>query len=257
MSTLLETIDLSIRIGHTTVCKHLDLQVNAGQSWALLGGNGSGKTTLLHHFGGLADLADGTILLAGSPVAGYAARERARKVGILLQHSSRGFGGRVRDNVLNGRHPHQSALAWEGRDDLCIANRSMDLLDLGNLAGRDLSTLSGGELRRVEIARLLTQQTPLTLLDEPLNHLDPAHQSLVLRVLQQQCVNDERAILAVMHDINLAYRACDHWLLLDGRGGWHAGPREAMGDPVLLSKVFGHTVERLETQNMPVFLPSL
>lgn len=257
MSALLETAGLTVRIGRTEVCRDLDLQVKAGQSWALLGGNGSGKTTLLHHFGGLTNNTGGTIRLAGSPLAAYSARERAQRVGILLQHSSRGFGGSVFESVLNGRHPHQTGLAWESPGDLGVANASIDLLGLQNLAGRDLSTLSGGELRRVEIARLLTQQTPLTLLDEPLNHLDLAHQSLVLRVLRQQCVSADRAILAVMHDLNLAYRAFDHWLLLDGSGGWHAGPREAMSAPALLHRVFGHPVERTDSRGTPVFVPAL
>lgn len=257
MSSLLETRQLSIDIGRQRVCTQLDLRIGCGECWALLGRNGTGKTTLLHHLAGLRRDHLGSILLSGNKLSRLAPRTRAQHTGILLQHSSRGFGASVLDTVLTGRHPHLATLAWEGASDLTIARRCISALGLDELAGRSLETLSGGELRRVEIARLLAQQTRLSLLDEPTNHLDLAHQATCLHTLQDQCVTDERAMLMVVHDLNLAYRVCDHWLILNGDGSWRAGQREQLCDPQLLTNAFGHPISRIESNGGPIFLAEL
>ena len=258
MSSLLQTHGLGVQIGPRIICEGLELNIRPGQSWALLGRNGAGKTTLLLHLAGLRPAGDsGKIVLGRSELQTLSARERARQIAVLLQHSSRGFGASVLETVLSGRHPHLSPLAWEGATDLAIARRYLAALDLDPLADRSLATLSGGELRRVEIARLLTQQGRLSLLDEPFNHLDLAYQAGCLRVLAENCVSDTRAMLMVLHDLNIAYRACDHWLILDGRGSWHAGPRHTLADPVLLSDVYGHPIRRIDTDNGPLFAARL
>ena len=257
MSSLLETRQLSVDIGRQRVCTRLDLNIQAGECWALLGRNGTGKTTLLHHLAGLRRDHQGSILLSGDELAALTPRARAQHSGILLQHSSRGFGASVLDTVLTGRHPHLATLAWEGASDLAIARQCLSALDLDGLAGRSLETLSGGELRRVEIARLLAQQTRLSLLDEPTNHLDLAHQAACLYTLREQCVTDERAMLMVVHDLNQAYRVCDHWLILNGDGSWLAGLRDRLCDPQRLSLAFGHPISRIEGDGGPVFLAQL
>lgn len=256
MSGLLVAHGLSLRIGGRAVCRELELTIRGGESWALLGRNGVGKTTLLHHLAGLRDDHEGEITLGGDSLRGLAPRIRARRVALLLQHSNPGFGASVLETVLAGRHPHLAALEWEGADDLAIARGAIDDLGLGPLASRSLATLSGGELRRVEIARLLTQQCPLVLLDEPLNHLDLAHQAACLQVLAARCVAPQRALLMAVHDLDAAYHACGHWLVLDGDGAWHAGPRETLADPVLLSRAFGHPIRRIDTDAGPLFRPA-
>ena len=256
MTTLLSTSGLTVSIGGVRVCNRLDLVIEPGQSWALLGRNGSGKTTLMHQLGGLRGTDVGNIQLLGDDLHTLPPRQRARRVASLLQHSDRGFGRSVIDTVLSARHPYQSLLgSYSGRD-LDLASRQLDLLALADLRHRSLHRLSGGELRRVEIARLLTQDCPLSLLDEPTNHLDPGHQSLALRVLGQQCVGDGRAMLMVLHDLNLAYRTCDHWLMLAGDGEWLAGPRERMSDSTILTRVFDHPIQRIDSAAGPLFLPA-
>ena len=126
-----------------------------------------------------------------------------------------------------------------------------------SLTERPLDTLSGGELRRVEIARLLAQQCPVSLLDEPLNHLDLGHQADCLKVLKANCATAERALLMVVHDLDIAWNACRHWLILEGEGNWHAGPREQLAEPALLSQAYGHPINRIETASGPLFRPVL
>jgi len=255
MSGLLRIRQLSLKIGGKCVCERLDLDIGRGESWALLGRNGVGKTTLLHHLAGLRREHGGEISAGDTRLQDLGPRERARRIGLLLQHSDPGFGASVLETVLTGRHPHLPTLAWEAADDVAIAHRSMAALGLEHLAERPLATLSGGELRRVEIARLLTQDCPLALLDEPLNHLDLAHQAACLRVLQERCVTAERGMLMVVHDLNVAYQACTHWLVLDGDGEWHAGQREALAEPDLLSRTYRHPIKRIDTAAGPLFHP--
>lgn len=245
MTALLAVRDLTIRVGRRTLCNAIDLTVQPGQCWALLGRNGVGKSTLLHHLCGLLTAKQGAVQLAGERLQDLSARARARRVGLLLQHSSRGFGGTVFDTVMSGRHPHLGPLQREGARDREVVWSALEDLDLEQLARRTLTHLSGGELRRVELARLLAQQAPLNLLDEPLNHLDPAHQARSLSRVKQRCVGAERAAVIVAHDLNLAYQACDQWLILEPDGRWRSGPREDLADPTGLSDAFGHTIDRL------------
>lgn len=254
MSALLEARGLTVAAAGRVLCRALDLRIEPGQSWAVLGRNGAGKTSLLHHLAGLAAPAGGEVLLDGAALRRLPARARARSVGVLLQHSSPGFGAPVLDMVLAGRHPHLGALAWEGTRDLAIARRCMQTLDLEALADRPGDRLSGGELRRVEIARLLAQQPRLALLDEPLNHLDLAHRGVVMAALRDACVGPQRALMMALHDLDLAYRACDQWLLLHGDGAWQAGPRARLADPELLGRVFGCRIARVDSELGPMFL---
>lgn len=253
MTALLEVRDLTIRLGRRVLCDGLDLTVRPGQCWAVLGRNGVGKSTLLHHLCGLLTAETGGIRLAGEPLDELSVRERARRVGLLLQHSSRGFGSTVFDTVMSGRHPHLGPLQREGTRDRNLVWSALQDLDLTALAQRTLTHLSGGELRRVELARLLAQQAPLNLLDEPLNHLDPAHQARSLARVMQRCVGNGRAAVIVAHDLNLAYQACDQWLILGTDGRWQAGPRESLADPAQLSDAFGHAIDRLTVGNRVTF----
>lgn len=257
MTALLDVDGLALDVGGRMLVRDLALQVRRGEAWALLGANGSGKTTLLHALAGVHGTSGGTVRLDGTPLAELAPRRRARRVALLLQHSSRGFGATVTETVLTGRHPHLRTLAWEGPDDAAIADTAMGALGLRDLAGRSLDTLSGGELRRVEIARLLAQQAPLNLLDEPLNHLDLAAQARVLRALLGRCVGDDRGMLMAIHDLNLAYQACGHWLVLTGNGSWVAGPRDEIAQPALLRRIFGEQLEVVDGPTGPLFLNAL
>src|SRR4029079_10630230 len=122
-----------------------------------------------------------------------------------------------------GRHPHLSRWQREGAADLAIARAALAAMDIGGAEARDVRTLSGGERRRVALAALLTQQPDLLFLDEPSSHLDLAHQLALLDRLAGRARGEGKAVLMVLHDVNLAVRCCDHALLLDG-GAAQAGP---------------------------------
>ena len=121
----------------------------------------------------------------------------------------------------------------------------MAMFDLATLAHADVRQLSGGERQRVALTTALLQGAPLLLLDEPASHLDLAHQQLLLGVLARHAA-DRGAVVASLHDINLAWDLASHAVLLDGRGSAIAGTRDAVMTPPQLSRVFGVAVDRVE-----------
>jgi iron complex transport system ATP-binding protein len=124
-----------------------------------------------------------------------------------------------------------------------------------HLAARDVRTLSGGERQRVAIAALLAQDTPLLLLDEPANALDLAHQVQTMGLLARLCREQDKTVVMIVHDLNLAWGVSTHALLLDGAGGWHAGPvRDAM-QAARLGEYLGHPIEVVEHAGRRIFIP--
>jgi iron complex transport system ATP-binding protein len=130
---------------------------------------------------------------------------------------------------------------------------TLDRLGLGHLADADVRTLSGGERQRLALATALLQEAPLLLLDEPASHLDPAHQRLLLQVLREHAVAGG-AVVASLHDLNLAWDLASHAVLLDGRGGARVGSREQVFDAHRLGSVFGVTIEAVRVGGSMRFL---
>jgi iron complex transport system ATP-binding protein len=236
------------------LCEDLNVTLRAGESWAILGANGSAKTTLLHTLAGLRPAPPGAVSLAGRPLEAYKPRERAKRMAVLLQDHEAGFAGTVMDAVLIGRHPHVPPLAWETEADYAAARAALVAVDLADFGARLLSTLSGGEQRRVAIAALLAQATPIRLLDEPTNHLDLRHQIGVLSLLTAG--TGAQLNVFVLHDINLAARFCSHGLLLLGDGAHACGPLERLLNTALLGRLYGCDIDRVQPPSGPAFLPA-
>jgi iron complex transport system ATP-binding protein len=225
-----------------------------GQCWAILGRNGAGKTTLLHTLAGLRSPAAGTIELHGKPLAATARRDVARLRGLLLQDDSDAFPATVLESVLVGRHPHLSRWQWESAKDVRIARDALAAADMAGTEARDVRTLSGGERRRVALAALLAQQPRLFLLDEPSSHLDLSHQLALLDRLTTAVHRDDKALIMVVHDVNLAARYCDHALLLaDGEAV--AGPAQELLTAERLSAVYRVSLRQVAGPRGNLFAP--
>ena len=249
---LLRTRELTVRVAALTVCRNLEFSVAPGQCWAILGRNGAGKTTLLRTLAGLRPPAAGLIELAGRPLGQMSPRDIARRRAVLPQDDSDAFAASVLETVLVGRHPHLSRWQWEGAEDLAIARAALAAMDIGSAEARDVRTLSGGERRRVALAALLAQQPDLLFLDEPSSHLDLAHQLALLDRLAGLARNGNKAVLMVLHDVNLAVRCCDHALLLDG-STVQAGPANELLTAARLSRLYGVPLQAIATERGPVF----
>jgi iron complex transport system ATP-binding protein len=256
MTTLLECRSLGLRAGPKPLLSGLDLCIEPGQLWALIGRNGSGKTSLLHALAGVdgSVVAAGSIALAGRPLAEWPARDRACLRGLLPQSQPEAFDARVLETVLMGRHPHLGRWQWEGDADRAIALAALASVDMAPSAGRALSSLSGGERQRVGLAAVLAQDPLLLLLDEPLAHLDLRHQVGLLRHLRAWVGGPRRAALLAVHDLNLARRFCTHALVLDGEGGVPVqGPVDEAMNPPALGAALGHPVAQARVDGQTVF----
>ncbi len=254
MSALLATENLQVALGTRVFCRELDLQLPPGRMLAVLGPNGAGKTTLLHTLAGLRPAEGGRVLLEGKPYADWAGDAAARCRALLLQQQPDHFASTVLETTLVGRHPHLGRWGWEGQSDLKIARASLTALGMEGTDSRDILSLSGGERQRVALAALLTQQPRLFLLDEPLNHLDLHYQVAVLEMFRK-LADQGRAIVLVLHDINLAARYADQALLLDGRGGAVCGPVAEVLRGDRLSHAFGHPLRSFTVDGRTMFFP--
>lgn len=253
--TRLQCQQLGVDIGGLTVTRDLNLTIEAGQCWCLLGRNGSGKTTLLHTLAGLRPATRGAIKLGNDALQSLSRRQIAQRLGILLQDQTDSFPVTVREKILQGRHPYLHAWQWESADDHSIVNAVIHRLELETLQARNIQTLSGGERQRVAIATLLAQQTDLLLLDEPTNHLDLKYRLKLLDDLAEDARKNRRGLLMSLHDINLAVRCCDHALLLMGDGNVRHGAIGELLDCQVLEALYGYPLQEVKTTRGRAWLP--
>ena len=255
MTHLLQTRQLRVRIAGKSICQALDLDIERGQCWGILGSNGIGKTTLLHTLAGLRPAASGTVLLDGKALAALPRRQVAQHIGVLFQDSSDAFPDAVLNTVLIGRHPHLKAWGFETAEDIAIARRALTATGLEGMEQRLISTLSGGERRRVALATLLAQDPTLYLLDEPVNHLDLHQQIAVLELLTHKTRGNNKGLIMTVHDVNLAARYCDHVLLLFGNGDVMHGPADSVLNTATLQRLYNHSIVTVTGPRGSVFLP--
>ena len=222
-----------------TVFTGLDLQIEPGTVTTLIGANGCGKSTLLKAFGRLLAPSVGHIKLGGTSVRHLSARAVARRLAILPQKPLTPAATSVRDLVMRGRHPHQTLLRpWSGHD-ARLVDDALAATGMTELADRDVTSLSGGQLQRAWIALVLAQDTPVILLDEPTTFLDLSHQLEVLRLVRRINADQGSTIVMVLHDLSLAARYSDRLVVLhEGRVFADGAPWEVI-TPEVLATAFG------------------
>ncbi len=250
---------LDVSIADVQVVKQLQLEMDAGSFWAVLGANGVGKTTLLNGLAGLRRTDSGKVELAGQDIHQdihrLPRRQLARQLSMLQQHSSYVFDSTVLQTVLTGRHPHLGLWERENAADFELARAALTRVDLAGFEHRRVTSLSGGEARRLAFATLLVQQTPVMLLDEPTNHLDLKHQVQIMQMIRDLTVKPGGIAIAALHDVNLALSYCSHALLLLGSGEWQAGPIAEILTETSLERTYGCPVEQLQGRNGVRFYP--
>ena len=247
--------NIRVEVSGRTLVDALDFEVGRGELLAVLGQNGSGKSLTMHTLAGLRPASQGQVLLGGQDVAASNRRNIARQLALLPQHIDDIFPATVLDTAMIGRHPHIGRFQWESADDFAIGRTALASVDLEGLARRDVLTLSGGERRRLAIAQVLTQQPDVYLLDEPTNHLDPQHQLDALRLFRERA-DAGAAVIASLHDVNLAVRYADRCLLLYGDGRWDIGATEAVLDEQRLSELYSTAMESVAWRSARLFIAS-
>ncbi len=232
----------------------------AGEVTALLGPNGAGKSTLLRCLSGALAPSTGSVLLAGRPLAQWASCERARRVGVLSQHSTINFPFTALEVVLLGRTPHCGARRPSAHDHR-IAREALASVDGEHFADQLFPTLSGGEQQRVQLARVLCQlderpqpeartQPRVLLLDEPLSGLDLCHQQASLR-LARSFAAAGGAVLVSLHDLNQAAQHAHRVLVLQAGRLQADGPPHAVLTPALIERVFATRTLALHHASLP------
>jgi len=233
---------VSVGYGGRAVVGPVDLRAESGEVVGLIGPNGAGKSTLLRGLTGVLPLISGRVLCDGQPLDSLSARERARRIAFVPQSEPTLFDFTVRDVVLMGRHPHVSARRGETAADHDAAARAMAATDTLHLAERSVTALSGGEHRRALIARALAQDAPIVVLDEPAAHLDIAHQSTVLTGLRRLAETRGVAVIAAVHELNLAAEFCHRLVLLSGGRVVAEGSPERVLTPEVIGAAYGARV---------------
>jgi iron complex transport system ATP-binding protein len=233
----LEARCLTYRIGDRALVDDVSLTVGSGELVAVVGPNGAGKSTLLRLLAGDLAPSAGAVLVDGRPLATYAPTALALRRAVMPQNTVLAFAFAALEVVLMGRHPHLRG-SGESAHDLAVAREMMARTDTLDLAERRYPTLSGGEQARVTLARVLAQEAPLLLLDEPTAHLDPRHQHTTL-ALARAAADVGGGVLAVLHDLNLATAYADRVALLsEGRLVALGSPQEVL-TAERLGDVFG------------------
>ena len=210
------------RLAGRQILQAVDLEVEFGTVVALVGPNGAGKSTLLGVLAGDLKRSDGELGLDGRPLEAWTARQLARRRSVLLQANRVSFPFTVREVVAMGRSPWAGTAEADG-DETAVAG-ALAAADVEHLVDRRFTELSGGEQARVSLARVLAQQTPVVLLDEPTAALDLRHQEDVM-ALARGVARQGRAVVVVLHDLTLAAAWADRIVFV------HEGRLAASGSP--------------------------
>lgn len=230
--------EVGVTLARRAVLQDVSLRAAPGEMVVLLGPNGAGKTVLLRAVLGLVQRDRGSVMAGGDDPARLAAAERARRIAYLPQSRPLAWPVRVRDVVALGRFAHGASPGRLGGEDAAAVERTLSACDLVALAERRCDTLSGGELSRVHLARAMAAETPLLLVDEPTEALDPLHQYQVMRLIRAYA-DAGNCALVVLHEAALAARFADRLAWISGGRIVADGPPEETLTPERMAEVYG------------------
>ncbi|SEM01021.1 iron complex transport system ATP-binding protein [Syntrophus gentianae] len=222
---LLNLKNVSFRYDANWVLRDLSCDVAQGEFLGIIGPNGSGKTTLLRICSGILVPGRGMVALEGRDIRNIPRKALARTMAFVAQDSPELFHFKVNECVLMGRAPHLGRLQFEKERDFAITRQAMEATGTLLLASRNLADLSGGEKKRVHIARALAQEPEILFLDESTAYLDMKHATAIFDLLKALNRDQGLTVIIVTHDINTAALYCDRLLMM------HQGSIFAEGRP--------------------------
>jgi iron complex transport system ATP-binding protein len=235
---VLEAKDLTLCYGDKVIINELNLQIPKGKITVLIGSNGCGKSTLLRSMARLLKPVTGSVILDGQQIAKWSTREVAKRLAILPQGPIAPEGLTVLQLVKQGRYPYQSWLQQWSKEDEKMVDWALDITQMKPLAEQAVDSLSGGQRQRAWIAMTLAQGTDSILLDEPTTYLDMAHQIEVLDFLYELNEREQRTIVMVLHDLNLACRYAHHVVAIRDQTVFAQGRPEDVINEDLVRSVF-------------------
>jgi len=239
---MLEIKDLTCGYDSKFVLKDINFRIDSGEFLGVIGPNGSGKTTLLRAITRVLKPEKGSIFFCGKDIAQMEFKELARKIAVVSQNFETGF-MTVEEFVLLGRIPHYEKFQFlEAKKDVEIAKKCMSLTDTFRFKDCLLREISGGERQLALIARALTQEPRLLLLDEPTAHLDITHQVGILDLIRRLNKEFNLTVIMVLHDLNLASEYCRNLALINKGGIYKIGRPEEVLSYQTIEEVYKTTV---------------
>ncbi len=236
---LIDVEDVSAGYGPRPVVSGVTFAAAAGEVVGLIGPNGAGKSTLLRALTRALPLRSGSVTLSGKPLRSYSSLQLATLLAFVPQSEPALFDFTVEEVVWMGRHALRSLKRSDASGDARAVRRALAAMDILHLADRRANAVSGGEHRRILIARALAQEAPILVLDEPTANLDISHEREVLETLHAVSQSANALVIAAMHDLNSAAAACSRLLLLV-RGALAAdGSPEQVLTPETLGAAYG------------------
>lgn len=237
--------------GSTEILDGIRMDIDEGDIVSILGPNGAGKTTLLKCLNNILHPDSGIIEMDGRSIIGMKRLDIAKEMGYVPQ---RGETSRVTvfESVLLGRKPHIDMNPTN--KDLKIAGKVIELVGLSDLSSKYIDEISGGEYQLVQIARAITQQPKLILLDEPTNNLDPSNQHMIMHVVQRVVKNNGMAAVMVVHDLNLAIRHSDKFIMMKEGSVYAAGGIEII-TPENINAVYNIDSYVETIHGIPIIIP--
>jgi len=239
MKPAMEAAGVGFSYRRRIVLDGMNLRVHTGDFIGFLGPNGSGKTTFLKNLLGYLKSSSGTILCSGMDIRSASPSDLSRAIAFVPQQTSLRSPITVTEAVVMGRLPHLKD-RWTGysKTDFNKTYEVISALGLSALAERPVTCLSGGELQKVVLARCLVQESDIFLLDEATAGLDLNHSVEIMELMRKKANNEKKAIVAVLHDINLACSYCDRIALIKGGKIRYEGPPAEVITADILEDVF-------------------
>lgn len=235
----------------------LNLNIEKGKFYTILGPNGSGKTTLIRILSKALNIENNQVLIEDIDINSIKTKNLAKKLSVVPQYTTIEFEFSVLDIVLMGRSPHLKRFSSESEADLKIVQSAMEATNTWHLRNKSINALSGGERQRVIVARAISQETDIILLDEPISHLDIHHQIETLNNIKKINKEKGKTIIAVLHDLNMGAAYSDYIILMkEGKVHSFGAPKEVLKEEII-KEVYGLDVHILKdpAKNRPIIVP--
>jgi len=239
------------------VLNNINLKLEKGKFHTILGPNGSGKTTLLKAIARLHEASRGSIKIGSIDIKTMKSKTLARTIAVVPQYTSVEFDFSVYDIVMMGRTPYIARFSNESICDEEAVKKAMERTNTWKLKNKSINALSGGERQRVIVARAITQETEIILLDEPISHLDIRHQIDILNNIRAMNRDGNKTIIAVLHDLNIAAAYSDNIILMHEGKIHSVGTPEEVLTPEAVKEIYGLKVHIIYDQekNRPYIVP--
>ncbi len=248
---ILQVSNLKFSYPQAPVLKEITFAAGKGDLVAILGTNGAGKTTLLKTLNRILKYQAGNIYIQGQDIRNLSKKKLAQIIGYVPQ-SSQFADITVFDAILLGRRPY---IIWEAtRQDLEVVEHALDELELNDFALRPVTQLSGGETQKVTIARILAQEPQVLLFDEPTSNLDIKNQIDVMKTIEQIVSGKQVTAIVTMHDLNLAVRFANKFIMLKEGKIFAAGGKEILTSSNI-RHVYGISAAIINHNGVPVIIP--